>query len=58
MEVRLSTNMETKSDRERYILVAAIDIVISAGSWNIYVIKVCKVLSQIATTQTYEIEWC
>jgi len=41
--------METKSDRERYILVAAIDIVTSEGSWNIYVTEVYKVLSQIAT---------
>ena len=50
--------METKSDRERYILVAAIDIVMSAGSWNIYVTEVYKILSQIAITQTYEIERC
>jgi hypothetical protein len=27
---------EWKFPRERYILVAAIDIVIRAGSWNIY----------------------
>lgn len=45
MEVRLSTDMETKSDKERYILVAAIDIVTSEGSWNIYVTEVDEVLS-------------
>ena len=47
MEIRLSTDMETKSDRERYSLVAAIVIVTSEGSWNIYVTEVYKVLSQI-----------
>jgi hypothetical protein len=30
---------ELKSARERYILVAAIDIVIRAGVWNIYIAK-------------------
>ena len=42
LEVRLSTDMETKSDRERYILVAAIDIITSEGSWNIYFTEVYK----------------
>jgi len=49
--------METKSDRERYILVAAIDIVTNEGSWNIYFTELYKVLSQITTNSTYEIEW-
>lgn len=49
MEVRLSTDMEIKSDRERYILVAAIDIATSEGSWNIYVTEVYQILSQVAT---------
>jgi hypothetical protein len=30
------TSEDKKSDRERYIRVAAIDIVITQGTWNIY----------------------
>jgi hypothetical protein len=33
----VSVNPETKSVRERYIRVAAIDIVISEGTWNVYI---------------------
>ena len=32
----MSVDPETKSDRERYIRVAAIDTVIREGNWNIY----------------------
>ena len=34
----ISVDSEAKSARERYILVAAMDIMVNEGTWNIYVV--------------------
>jgi hypothetical protein len=49
---------ELKSVRERYILVEAIDIVIRAGVWNIYIAEGVRnrYSTPVARTRTYEIE--
>jgi hypothetical protein len=39
----MSVVLEEKSTRWRYILVAAIDVVITAEIWNIYVWKACHI---------------
>jgi hypothetical protein len=49
---------EPKSVMERYILVAPIAIAITAGDWNICVVKGEGISdpTQIVTTRTYEVE--
>jgi hypothetical protein len=49
---------EPKSIRERYILVAAIDMVTRAGVWNIYVAEGVRNQSPtpLVTRRTYEVE--
>jgi len=48
----VSVNPETKSVRERYIRVAAIDIVISEGTWNVYVANSRKKI------EAFPQSWC
>jgi hypothetical protein len=47
----MSVDPKTKSDRERYIRVAAIDIVTSEGNWNICVAEEHKSLSHEITNK-------
>ena len=49
-----------KSARERYIRVAAMDIMASEGTWNIYVDKMTtqyQLFRVVGDKKTYEIEW-
>ena len=48
-----------KSARERYIRVAAMDIMASPGTWNIYVDKMTQyqLFLVVGGKKTYEIEW-
>ena len=52
----MSVYVLAKFVRARYIRVAAIDIAISEGSWNICVAETHKSRSHVVAIKTYEVE--